>query len=260
MRAGIFQCEGGGLTPDQRIERLAKALAGERLDLVVCPELFMSGYAIGKAVVNRAEPVGGPFSKRVAELARTMGTAIVYGYPERDGDRLYNSAVCLDRSGETVANHRKLILPPGFEARYFEPGNGLTLLDLDGYRCALLVCYDAEFPEPVRAAAEAGAEIIIAPTALIDAWGSVAFQMMPTRAFENGVWLLYANHAGVENGSRYLGASCIVAPDGSDAARAGAAEELIHAELDRENVSAAQARLPYLKDVGRLRNIIGGMR
>ena len=91
------------------------------------------------------------------------------------------------------------------------------------------------------------------PTALGDAWWSVAHRMIPTRAFENGVWLLYSNHAGHEGGTRYLGASAIVAPDGSTVARAGAGEELLTAEVSMAPFAAFRERLPYLRDVPALR-------
>jgi predicted amidohydrolase len=253
MRVGVFQCAGGGLTPHERLARLAAAIGGGSFDLVVCPELFMSGYNVGEALHELAEPRGGSFSRRAGELASRCGTAIVYGYPERDGDLVYNSAACVGADGETVANHRKTVLPPGFEPDHFAPGEGMTLFALDGVRCAILICYEAEFPESVRAAAEAGAQVVIVPTALSDRWPLVAHQMMPTRAFENGVWLLYANHAGRENGTTYLGASCLLAPDGQDIARAGASEEFLAADLDMARVTAAQDRLPYVQDVKRLR-------
>ncbi|WP_282608820.1 carbon-nitrogen hydrolase family protein [Pelagibius sp. Alg239-R121] len=256
MRSGIFQSAGGGLTPEQRFDRLSAALLKTQLDLVVCPELFLSGYNVGESITELAEAFGGALTGQLTEIARHCGTAIVFGYPERDGNKIYNSAACIDSSGRLLANHRKLLLPPGFESQYFTSGGGLTLFELNGIRCSILVCYDAEFPEAVRASAEAGAQVVLVPTALVDNWGSVAYQMMPTRAFENGVWLLYANHAGQENGSCYLGASCIVAPDGSDVVRAGDGEEVIAAELDIERVTAAQVRLPYLKDLQRLRNVL----
>lgn len=253
MRAGIFQCAGGGLTPAQRLTRLAGHLKSEELDLVVCPELFMSGYNVGGNIPALAEAIDGRFAKAIGQLARETRTAIVYGYPERAGDKIYNSALCLGPDGQVFANYRKFLPPPGFEATYFSQGKGLTLFQLDGVRCAILICYDAEFPEAVRAAADAGAQLVLVPTALADNWRSVAFQMMPTRAFENGVWLLYANHAGEENGIRYLGGSCIVSPDGTDKARAGKQEELIAAELDSESVKQARSRLPYLADVPRIK-------
>jgi len=128
------------------------------------------------------------------------------------------------------------------------------VFDVAGFRCGILICYDAEFPEAVRALAQAGAELVIAPTALTKQWGVVAERVMPARAFENGVWLIYANHAGEENGTHYLGHSCIISPDGKDAARAGTGEQVITAKLDVESVAAAQKRIPYLKDVGDLKN------
>lgn len=255
MRTGIFQDESAGLAPAERLERLRAIIDGVGLDLVVCPELFMSGYDVGDDLHKLAEPCGGPFAGCIAQLAQRSGTAIVYGYPERDGDKVFNAAACMASSGDVIANHRKTLLPPGFEPDYFRAGDSPTLFDLDGIRCAILICYEAEYPEGVRAAAEAGAQVVIVPTALVDNWDSVAFQMMPTRAFENGIWLVYANHAGTENNSSYLGASCIIAPDGKDAARAGGGEELICADLDMNAVTAMQARLPYLKDVKRLRTM-----
>ena len=253
MRVGVFQCAGGGLTPDERLDRLAAAIGDQDFDLVVCPELFMSGYNVGDSLHELAEPCGGPFSSKIAELAQRRGTAIVYGYPERDGGSVFNAAACIDRAGRVVANHRKLLLPPGFERDFFIAGGGLTMFGLGGVRCGLLVCYDAEFPESVRAAAEAGAMVVIVPTALSDNWPLVAHQLMPTRAFENGVWLLYANHAGSENGTTYLGASCILAPDGKDVARAGSGQELLAADLDMARVTAMQDRLPYVHDIKLLR-------
>jgi len=83
---------------------------------------------------------------------------------------------------------------------------------------------------------------------------------MPARAFENGVWLIYANHAGIENGTHYLGHSCIISPDGKDAARAGAGEQVITAKLDVESVVTAQKRIPYLKDVVDLNNRLAGLK
>lgn len=253
MRAAVFQCAGGGLNPEQRLQRLKQAISVQQLDLVVCPELFMSGYNVGDALISLAQSSNGPFAEAIAALARSNNTAIAYGYPEQTAEGIYNSALCIDRNGELLANHRKLLLPPGFESRYFEAGRELTLFDLNGFRCAFLVCYDVEYPESVRAATEAGAELIIVPTALAENWGLVANKLIPTRAFENGSWIIYANHAGTEDDITYYGGSCIVAPNGEDAARAGPDEILISANLDIQSLTTARARLPYLQEIAELR-------
>lgn len=253
MRAAIYQSETSGLMPSDRLERLEWAAREAEADLLLCPELFLSGYAAEEDVRRHAEPADGPFAAAVARIAQTTATAIVYGYPERAQERLYNAAQCIDATGRRLANHHKLVLPPGYESDCFTPGNGVSVFELNGVKLALLICYDAEFPETVRACAEAGAEMLLVPTALGAQWSVVARQVIPARAFENGVYLLYANHAGAEGDLHYLGESCIVAPDGSDRARSGRAEEVIAAELDLSLVSAAQARLPYHRDVVTLR-------
>lgn len=253
MRAAIFQSSADGHGPDVRLERLRRAAEEADADLLLCPELFLSGYAAAEDVRRHAEAADGPSAARVAGIARETGTAIVYGYPEVADDALYNAAQCIDATGRRLANHRKLILPPGYETDVFAAGSGLTLFELNGIRFGLLICYDLEFPEAVRANAEAGAQAILAPTALAAQWTVVANQVVPARAFENGVYVLYANHAGAERDITYLGASCIVGPDGRDQARAGDGDEVIAAEIDPQAVSAAQKRLPYCRDIEVLR-------
>ena len=253
MRVAVFQCASGGLTTDQRLQRLHDVIPDRHFDLVVCPELFMSGYDVGDALIELAESSDGDFANAIKVLAKSRSTAIVYGYPERTESGIYNSVLCIGRNGELLANYRKLLLPPGFETRYFKQGQGLVLFDLEGIRCALLVCYDVEYPESVRAAAEAGAKLIIVPTALGLNWGIVSEKLLPTRAFENGVWMVYANHAGIENGSTYFGGSCIITPNGQDAARAGEKETLISAVVDMETLAITRERLPYLEEATGLR-------
>lgn len=253
MRVSIFQSDTAGLTPSERIERLADAAREAETDLILCPELFLSGYAAGDAVKDAAEAADGPCARRIAGIARETGAAIAYGYPEIADGVLYNAAQCFGADGASLANHRKLALPPGFELDLFTPSAGLTLFDLGGVRFGLLICYDVEFPEAARATAEAGAQAILAPTALASQWGVVANRVVPARAFENGVYVLYANHAGVEGDLSYLGESCIIGPDGKDVARAGGGQETIAAEIDPARVAAAQARLPYHRDLRTLR-------
>jgi predicted amidohydrolase len=247
MRAGVWQSDGAGLTAAERLARLEAAIKGQELDLVLCPELFACGYHIGEDIARLAEAADGPFAQAVADLAARTGTAVLYGYAERDGDRVYNSAQLVGPDGP-IAHHRKLVIPPGPETGHFAEGQGCAVFEFAGMRCAILICYDAEFPEGPRAAALAGAEVLFVPTALSDQWGNVSREVMPARGFENGLWLLYANHAGVENGLSYYGGSRIVGPVGQSVALAGDGPELIAAELDAAAVRAARARLPYLAD------------
>jgi len=254
MRLGVYQCNAAGRTPEARLAVLDRLLTGSRLDLLVCPELFMSGYDAGAAHARLAETPGtGPFAASIKALSQRHGTAIAYGYPERGDDMLYNAAALVDARGELLANHRKRLPSPGsFEATVFANGSVVTFTVLGGWRLAMLICYEVEFPENLRQAAQGGADLVIVPTALGAEWGVVAEQVVPTRAFENGLWLAYAGHAGTENGTRYYGGSRIVDPRGGVVAEAGQAETVIKAELSHDAVASARSRLPFLRDCARL--------
>lgn len=253
MRAAIFQSALAGLTPLERIERLATVVAATHADLVLCPELFVSGYAVGDALRDHAEAADGPSAARIAGIARAHRKAIVYGFPERKDNTIFNAALAFGPDGTRLAHHRKLAIPPGFERDYFAAGSGLTLFAFGGLRLGLLICYDSEFPEAVRATAEAGAQAILVPTALGAQWDVVAEKVIPARAFENGVYMLYANHAGMEGALTFLGSSCIVGPDGRDCARAREGTAVIAADLDAVAVARSQARLPYVHELTGLR-------
>lgn len=249
LKIAIYQYAARPETPAARVGRLAGIAADLRgTDLVICPELFTSGYNIGPAVKELAEPRDGPTLARLAAVARDSGIAVLAGYPERAGEAVYNSAICVGPDGGLLANHRKLHLPSAFEKENFLTGDALTLFDLKGIRLAILICYDAEFPEAARAAARAGAQAILVPTALRERYRHVSRAVMPTRAFENGCFLAYANYAGEEGDWRYCGESCIVGPDGHDLARAGSEEAVIEATLDMAEIARARETIPYLED------------
>jgi len=223
-------------------------VVGQNTDLLLLPELFATGYNIGDQISERAETADGKTARAIAELAQQYGVAIHYGFVEQDGTQIYNAAQCFGPDGGYLGGHRKLVIPPGFETEQFVRGERCTLFDYCGMRIATLICYDAEFPETARHVASLGAELILVPTALGDKWGWVAQSMIPTRAYENGVFLAYANSAGEENGMQFLGQSVIASPNGQEIARAGEQPCFIYGELDQKSVAAAQKRLPYLED------------
>lgn len=251
LNIAIGQSPANLIGPQERLEWLEKCLkkiADYEVDLLLLPELFLCGYNIGERVAEWAEPADGPAFQRIAELARQHGLAIHYGFAERSDGQIYNAASCISAEGECLATHRKLLLPPGFEGDHFKAGKCYTVYEFKGVKIATLICYDAEFPETFRAVADAGAELVLVPTALGAQWGGVAETIIPARAFENGVYVAYANSAGREGEMKFYGGSCIIGPDGKEAARADREPEVIIARLEREEVRKAQKRLPYLID------------
>jgi predicted amidohydrolase len=248
FRLAVAQAPAELATAADRLDWLAQHLTDVSADLVLLPELFACGYNIADQVHRRAEPSDGPTTHAMAKLARAHGIALLYGYAERSDDLVFNSAMCLGPDGAQIGHHRKLAIPPGFERDHFSAGQGCTVFSYRGLRIGILICYDVEFPETVRHLATKGAQLVLVPTALGADWHWVAHSMIPTRAYENGVYLAYANSAGTENGMTYLGHSVIAAPNGVEAARAGADSEILLAHIDPDRVTAAQSRLPYLLD------------
>ncbi|MFU1476756.1 carbon-nitrogen hydrolase family protein [Roseovarius sp. C7] len=235
--------------PAQRLAWLEDQLAAlPETDLLLLPELFHCGYNIGDDLPHRAEPRDGPFAHAMGALARRHGIALAYGYAEAAEGQLYNSAQCLDKTGRAIGHHRKLTLPPGYEADHFTRGTGYSQFTFGGLTCGFLICYDVEFPENTRAQAAQGCDLILVPTALGADWGVVSRHLIPTRAFENGSFVAYADHAGTQNGHGYFGGSVIADPWGTAVSRAAQTPDIIRATLDRAEVDRARARLPYLRD------------
>lgn len=255
MRIAVFQgpVEGGSVARNlERLAAVAAEAAGQGAGLLVCPEMFLTGYNIGAAAVRRlAEPVAGPSAEAAAGIARRHRLALLYGYPEAGADgRVYNAALLLGADGAVLANHRKTHLFGPDERDAFVPGDGPpAVAEVGGVRVGVLICYDVEFPENVRLLALQGVGLVAVPTALMEPYEFVARTMVPTRAYENQVFLAYANRCGREGDLAYHGLSCIVGPDGRDLARAPAeGEALIVAELDRGLLEDSRRLNPYLAD------------
>ncbi|MEU1376538.1 carbon-nitrogen hydrolase family protein [Streptomyces triculaminicus] len=223
------------------------AAAGARL--LLTNELYLTGYALGSAVRDLAEPADGPAARAVAVIAAEHGLAVGFGYPERDGEAVFNSLQIVGPDGGLLANYRKAHLFGDYETTFFTPGDqAVVQADLDGVRLGLLICYDVEFPEAVRAHALAGTELLLVPTALMRPYEIVPQTIVPARAWESQLYIAYANRCGDEGDFTFAGLSCLAAPDGTVRARAGAGEDLIVADVDPGLLKASRAENTYLSD------------
>lgn len=245
MRIALWQTASADL--DRLRERaLEAAAAGARL--LVTPEAFTTGYAV-PGVAEAAQPADGPWHCAIAAIAAETGLAILYGHPERVGADVFNTATLVDRDGAVLARHRKVHLFGDLDRTTFAPGDALTAVaDLDGVRVGVLICYDVEFPEAVRTLALAGVDLVAVPTALMRPEEIVARTLVPARAYENQVYVAYANRVGTEGDLVYCGESCVVAPDGSELARAGSDDTLLLADVDPGGSSASGFSATYLAD------------
>lgn len=234
-------------TPAEALQRLEAAAAQAReqgADLLLTPEMALTGYAIGAGrVAALAEAADGPLAQAVAAIARRQRIAIAYGYPERQPDgRPFNAAQFIDADGVRRMNYRKTHLYGDLDRTQFSAGDrAAQVFEWMGWRLGLLICYDVEFPEAVRGLALQGADVVLVPTANMVPFDDVQRLLLPARALENSLFLAYANACGTEDRLAYNGLSCVLGPDGHALARAEAGSALLPATLDTAARQRAQA-------------------
>ncbi|MEB0207781.1 carbon-nitrogen hydrolase family protein [Pseudomonas sp. CCC3.1] len=252
MRVALYQCHPLPLDVAGNLQRL-KTIASQTkdVDLLVLPEMFLSGYNIGaQAVAELAQAHDGEAAQQIAELAKTTSMAIAYGYPERDANgHIYNSVQIIDSHGKSLCNYRKTHLFGELDRGMFSAGpDAFPVFELNGWKLGVLICYDLEFPENTRRLALAGAELIVVPTANMAPYDFIADVTVRCRAFENQCYVAYANYCGHEGSIQYCGQSSIAAPNGLQVALAKQTETLITATLERQQLLDAKTANVYLAD------------
>jgi 5-aminopentanamidase len=252
MKLAVYQGPGDFLDKKAnlaRMNRLAAASALQGAGLLMLPEIYLSGYNLGGDCARMAEPADGASAREAARIAKRHKIALLYGYAERDGDKIYNSILLIGADGERLANYRKVHLFGPEEKRLFEPGSDYVTATLDGLTIGLAICYDVEFPEFIRTLVLQGADLIAVPTCLTPPYWEIPTSILRARAYENQVFLAYANHTGAERDLTYIGMSAIVGPDGKDILRAGSEDEaLLVAGIDPASYAQSRALNTYLAD------------
>jgi predicted amidohydrolase len=235
-----------------KIEAAADRAAMEGAELLIAPELALTGYGAADRFPDLATPAHGPVTQRLSEIAAKHGLAIVAGFAEKAFESTFNSAFFTDGKGQTAV-YRKCNLYGPYEREWFrQEDRRQVLVTLAGIRIGFLICYDVEFPENVRQLAKGGADLVVVPTALPPGWSGtfIAEHMIQVRAFENQIFVAYINHCGSDNLFAYAGLSRIAAPDGRLIAEAPAeGETLIFAKVDTASYAGSRAENSYLSDL-----------
>ncbi len=217
-----------------------------RVDAVLFPECATTGYAYDFRTLRPAE-IRDALAV-VGDLARQARTNVLVGSPVFAGRRLFNALVVFDRSGRPVHCYAKCQLTPE-DRKVFAPGDAVALFEIDGVRCTAIICHERRYPELVRLGTMAGARLLFHPNAGLDAPAVSRAKRrgrdgIDARAFENGIFYVFANSVGPQGGGRWsAGDSKIVAPDRTRLALAGNdREELIVADLDLARATGIYAR------------------
>jgi N-carbamoylputrescine amidase len=247
-------------------------------NIVCLPELFCAQYFCQREdlrLFDLAEPIPGPSTTKLGELARELRVSIVASLFERRAAGLYhNTAVTLNSDGAIASVYRKMHIPDDplyYEKYYFTPGDlGFRATDTAVGRIGTLVCWDQWYPEGARLTALQGAEVLFYPTAIgwhpaekeefgpaqYDAWQTI----QRAHAIANGVYVAAVNRVGHENGDvlgnraqgaglQFWGGSFLADPFGRIIAKASHdKEELIVGEIDLALLEDTRRNWPFLRD------------
>jgi len=246
---------------------------------VIClPELFRTQYFCQREdlrLFDLAEPIPGPSTQKLGELARELRVVIIASLFERRAPGLYhNTAVTLGTDGSILSVYRKMHIPDDplyYEKYYFTPGDlGFQAVDTSFGRVGTLVCWDQWYPEGARLTALQGAEVLFYPTAIgwhpaeKDEFGAAQYDAWQTiqraHAIANGVYVAGVNRVGHENGDilgnrvegaglEFWGGSFLADPFGRIIARASHdAEEILLGEIDLALLEDTRRNWPFLRD------------
>ena len=253
VKAALAQIDASVGDKMKNLKKLEKAVGAAKADLFLAGELFLSGYMARDAFAQLAEPIDGPAVKTVQFIAQEYSTHVVFGMPEREEStkRLFNSSVLVAPDGKVVS-YRKVYLAnfgPFEEGLYFGRGDGLTLAETKLGKIGLLICYDAFFPELAKAYALQGADVLAIISASPATSKPFFDRILPARAIENALPVLYANLVGTELNIVFQGGTQAIGPRGEDLGKAADfVESTVLSEVDLRDVKTARTFRPTLRD------------
>jgi predicted amidohydrolase len=255
MKIGFIQSNPVFGQVNANLDKIKKLIVKHKAALLVLPELCTTGYNFisKKEVQQLAEPVNGPSINALKQISLKTGTALVAGFAEKAGKKIFNSAALIKPTGQ-VEIYRKTHLF-GNEMKYFTPGDtGFKVFSIGRVKIGMMICFDWLFPESARILALQGAQIICHPANLVLPYCP---DSMPVRALENRIYTITANRIGWENRGkddlRFIGQSVIASPNAQILSKAPKEKEVVRiVEID-----PAEA---YNKNITSLNNIFNDRR
>jgi predicted amidohydrolase len=247
--------------PEDKAENLTKIQKAvtkakkQNADLIVFPELSLTGYVVRDQIYELAETIPGPSCQIIEEIARKTKSHIIFGMPElseKTQATIHNTAVFVGPRG-LIGKYRKIHLPTHSvfeEKRYFRPGYQTAVFDTALGRIGLIICYDIFFPELSRLTRLKGAQLIVCISASPSTRRAFFETLTVARAMENAVFLAYVNLVGIEDGLQFWGGSRIVGPSGKVLAQAKYDEEdFVICDIDYMDIRSVETFVPTLKDL-----------
>ena len=238
-----------------KIEKLTIKAKQQEADLIIFPEMSLTGYVLLDQVYELAETIPGPSTQKIEALAKKTGMHIIFGMPElseKTQATVFNTAVFVGPKG-LIGKYRKMCLPTHSvfeEKRYFRPGYQPAAFQTELGNIGLSICYDVFFPEVFRLTRLKGAQLIVCISASPAVRRGYFEILTSARALENTAFLAYVNLAGVEDGLQFWGGSRLVGPTGDVVTKAKYDEEdFVICEVDYGDLRSAETFIPTLRDL-----------
>jgi len=239
----------------KKMEEKVKEAKKQNAELIIFPELSLTGYVLRDYIYELAEPVPGPSTNLMGKIAEENDIHIIFGMlelSEKTQATVYNTAVLIGPQGY-IGKYRKMYLPTHSvfeEKRYFRPGYQPAVFDTNLGKIGLIVCYDVFFPEVSRLARLKGAQLIVCISAS-PAVRKAFFEILTAaRAVENTVFFAYVNLVGVEEGLQFWGGSRLIGPNGKILVKAKYdVEDTVIGEVNYSDIKPIETFVPILKDL-----------
>jgi len=239
----------------QKMENLVLKAKKQNADLIIFPELSLTGYVIRDQLYELAEKIPGPATKAMERIARKTDLHIVFGMPElseKAQATIHNTAVLMGPEG-FIGKYRKMYLPTHSvfeEKRYFRPGYQTAVFDTEIGKVGLIICYDIFFPEVSRLTRLKGAQLIVCISASPAVRRTFFETLTLARAIENTAFLAYVNLVGIEDGLQFWGGSRLVGPNGKVLAQAKYDDEaLVMCDINYADIRPIETFVPTLRDL-----------
>jgi predicted amidohydrolase len=239
----------------RKIEAFTIKAKEQAADLVIFPELVLTGYVMRDQIYELAETIPGPAAEKIEEVAKKTGVHVIFGMPElseKTKATIFNTSVLIGPKG-FIGKYRKMYLPTHSvfeEKRYFRSGYQIASFNTTLGNIGLCICYDIFFPEICRLTRLKGAKLIVCISASPAIRRSYFEILTAARALENTAFLAYVNLVGLEDGLQFWGGSRLMSPTGDILAKTKYDEEdLVICEVDYSDIRPAETFIPTLRDL-----------
>jgi len=251
-----ISCKRGDKTENiRKIEDNVVRAKKQGAELVIFPELSVTGYVLRDQIYELAETIPGQATNILEKLAVKTGTYIVFGLPElsdKTQATIYNAAVLVGPDG-LIGKYRKMYLPTHSvfeEKRYFRPGYQTAVFETELGKIGLIICYDVFFPEVSRLTRLKGAQLIVCISASPATRRAFFETLTVARAIENTAFLAYVNLVGIEDGLQFWGGSRLIGPNGRVLVKTKYdKEDLVIGEVNYADIRPIETFVPMLKDL-----------